>query len=151
MAEIEQISTEDEYKEKYLRALADYQNLKKHSEKQYAESFSDGEKSMLISLLPFIDDFERIIQNDENDANCAALNIVHDKLVDILSKSRINVINPEHGSSFNDRYHNAIMAFETDDIELDGKIKDVFSKGYERNGNVIRYAKVTIYKYVSSN
>ena len=46
-------------KDKYLRTLAEYENFRKRSEKEKAQMFELGAKSIIEALLPVVDNFER--------------------------------------------------------------------------------------------
>lgn len=136
----------DDYKNRWIRARADYENLKKNSEKQYKTSFVDGQKALIENLLPFFDDFDRMI---ENGFDQVAFNIMVKELNDILKNNSIEIIAPKEGDKFNEDYHDAVMVVPISEKELDNCVKDTFVKGYKHNGNgkIIRYATVSVYKY----
>ena len=134
----------DEYKEKYLRALADYKNLKKKSTNEYLNGFKDGQNKLIEELLPFIDNFERMIDY-ELDYKGAML--VYDSLKAMLNANKIDVINPDNCDLFDEKLHEAIFISSTNIKELDNHIDKTFTKGYKHNDIIIRYAKVSVYKY----
>ena len=133
-----------DYKDKYLRALADYQNLKKRTDNEYFNGFTEGQNKIIEEMLPFFDDFERMI-NYELDYKGVML--VYNSLKNVLDCNNITVINPEDGEPFQEQLHDAIMVVPTMHKELDNCVKDVLSKGYKHNDYVIRYANVSVYKY----
>ena len=49
----------EEFKNKYLRALADYQNLEKRVNEERFELVKTANKSLLIKILPFLDNLEK--------------------------------------------------------------------------------------------
>lgn len=58
-------------KDKYLRTLAEYENFRKRSEKEKAQMFELGAKSIIEALLPVVDNFERAlshVQEEEKDS-----------------------------------------------------------------------------------
>lgn len=136
----------DDYKERYLRARADYDNLRKHSEKQYKGAFVDGQIAFIENLLPFLDDFDRIVDNGFDQV---AFNIVVKELSEIMKNNLIEIINPQEGEKFNESYHDAVMIAPTNNKELDNCIKETLVKGYKHNGNkkIVRFATVSVYKY----
>ena len=52
-----------EYKDKYLRALAELDNYKKRTKKEREEFVNYANESLLLKLIPVLDDFERGIEN----------------------------------------------------------------------------------------
>ena len=134
----------EEYKDKYLRALADYQNLKKRSDNEYSNGFKNGQDNLIEEFIPFIDDFERMI---DYELDYKGVMLVYDSLKNILDHNNIVVINPDDGDQFQEQLHNAIIVVPTIHKELDNCVKDVISKGYKHNGNIVRYANVSVYKY----
>lgn len=136
----------DDYKNKYIRAIADYENLKKFSDKQYKGAFLDGQKSVIEYLLPFFDDFDRMKTNGFDQV---AYNIMVKELDEILKNNCIETINPQEGEKFNEDFHDAVMVVPTDNKELDNHIANTLVKGYKHNSNgkIIRYATVAVYKY----
>lgn len=134
----------DEYKDKYFRALADYQNLKKKSTNEYFNGFKDGQNRLIEELLPFIDNFERMI---DYELDYKGVMLVYDSLKAILNANRIDVINPDNGDLFDENLHEAIFISSTNAKELDNHVDKTFTKGYKHNGMIIRYAGVSVYKY----
>jgi molecular chaperone GrpE len=53
---------------KYLRLAADFQNYKRRMEKERFERYSEGKKDFASELLPVLDNFERAIAQDAEDA-----------------------------------------------------------------------------------
>ena len=136
----------EEYKDLYLRASADYQNLKKQSEKKYASAFFSGQNSMVEVLLPFFDDFDRMVKNE---IDYKGIEHVYKELGDILKANNIEVIEAQSGDIFDDAIHDAVMMVPTEDKELDNHIKMTLVKGYKHGEKIIRYATVAVYKYIS--
>ena len=133
----------NEYKDLYLRASADYQNLKKQSEKRYASSFFSGQNNMIEILLPFFDDFERMVQNEPD---YKGVDHVYRELQNILKENNIEVLDPKHGELFDDSIHDAVMVVPTEDESLDNHIKMTLAKGYKHGDKIIRFATVGVYK-----
>lgn len=136
----------DDYKNKYIRAIADYENLKKHSDKQYKGAYLNGQASFVTDMLPFLDDFDRM---KENGYDKVAFNILVKELDDLMKMNLVETIKPNDGDKFNEDFHDAVMIVPTDKKELDNHVKETMVKGYKHNGTgkVIRYATVSVYKY----
>ena len=134
----------DDYKEKYLRALADYQNLMKRTDNEYFKGFKDGQNKLIDEFLPFFDDYERMI---DYELDYKGVMFVYNSMKNILDCNNITVINPEDGDIFDPQFHDAIMVVPTMNKELDNCIKATLTKGYKHNDIIIRYAGVSVYKY----
>lgn len=134
----------NDYKDKYLRALADYHNLQKRTDKEFTNGWYRGQNKIIEELLPFFDDFDRMI---EHELDIKGATIVKNSLVNILTCNNISVIDPKEGEVFNEQFHDAIMVENTDNKNLDNHIKMTLTKGYKHNDEVIRYAAVGVYKY----
>jgi len=134
----------DDYKEKYLRALADYQNLMKRSDKEFSNGWYNGQNKLIEEFIPFFDDFERMMNNE---LDYKGAQIVCNSLKHIFRSNNISIIDPAESDVFDENFHNAIMVVPTIHKDLDNHIKAVFHKGYKHNDYVIRYATVSVYKY----
>ena len=60
-------------KDKYLRQAAEFDNYRKRVLKEKSELIQNGGESVISSLLPIIDDFERALQNMKKSDDTAAL------------------------------------------------------------------------------
>ena len=138
----------DEYKDKWIRAVADYQNLKRTMQKEYSESFDRGRIHMLNTLLPAIDDLERSLLSA---INFRGVQLIYDKFMQLISGCSIEKIDPQNGDEFDSDLCEAVFAEETDDENLVGKIRSTLQPGYKMTNTlasnpIIRHAKVTTWK-----
>lgn len=125
-------------KEKYLRALADYQNLEKQTQSWKEEFIKFANQNLILDLLEVLDDLEKAYEHLKDDG----LKIIIDKLQTILKNSGLEEINLEN-AIFDP---NLCEAVETLPGEEDNKIAGVISKGYKLNGKVIRVSKVKVWQ-----
>lgn len=132
------------YKDLYIRALADYQNLRKRNDNEFSRGWNSGQNKIIEELLPFFDDFERML---DNEIDYKGATLVYSSLKNILNLNNISVISPKEGEIFQEDFHDAIMTVPTNDKNLDNHIKATFAKGYKHNDFIIRYATVSVYKY----
>lgn len=134
----------DDYKNRWIRSRADYENLQKRTDKEFKNGWQKGQNKFLEELLPFFDDFERMMNNE---LDYKGVTLVYNSLQNILKSNFISVIDPQDGDVFDETYHDAIMVVPTDDKNLDNHIKMTLTKGYKHNDEIIRYAAVSVYKY----
>ncbi len=137
--ECEHIRTErDEYKQKYLRALADYQNFEKRVEFMKKELVSNANKGLLLRLLSFLDNLEKaeIFVKDSN------LQMIKSSFIKVLSDEGLKEIEVL-GKEFDPYTSEAIDIVPG---ERENTVIEVFRKGYMLNDAVIRIAQVKVSK-----
>lgn len=128
--------TIDELNNKYLRSLADYQNLEKQTQAWRDEFVQYANSPLIQKLLEVLDDLERA-QEHLNDNGLA---VIIDKLKNILKNSGLEEMD-SLGQEFNPEVAEAI---EIVPGEEDHKIVKIIQKGYKLHNKVIRPAKVAV-------
>ena len=138
--------TED-YKDKWLRALAEYENLKKRFAKEKTEFLQFANEGLLLELLPIIDDFDRAYdaakQHKHGEVFSKGVEMILNKLHQLLKQNDVEKVKTV-GEKFDPHMHEALMAVETEEYPEDTIAEEV-SPGYSLNGKLIRAAKVKIY------
>jgi molecular chaperone GrpE len=136
-----------EITDKHLRLQAEFDNFRKRTIKEKAELIKSGGESVLVNILPVVDDFERalnLLQNlPDEDAGKKGTQLIYNKFSEFLKQNNvkeIEVINQD----FNVDLHEAITKIPAPDETLKGKVVDIVQKGYTLNDKVIRFAKVVI-------
>jgi molecular chaperone GrpE len=142
-----QVEQERQRAESYLaswqRAAADYQNLKRRVEQEREEFARLGNASLIINLLPLLDDMERALENV--DARLAGLTwldgirLIHRKFQALLEMSGVSEIQAD-GQQFDPNLHEAVMYGDGEE----GKVINVIQKGYTLNGRVLRPTMVVV-------
>lgn len=125
-------------KNKYLRALADYQNLEKQTQVWKEDFLKFANQNLIIELLEVLDDLEKAAGhlNDEG------LKIVLEKLVKILKNNGIeelDVLNKEYDAT-------TAEVVNMEPGEENNVVAKVLQKGYKLNGKIIRVAKVIVWQ-----
>ena len=135
-------------KDKYLRTLAEYENFRKRSEKEKAQMFELGAKSIIEQLLPVVDNFERALEHisEEEQENSFVKGVegIYKQIQKMFSDCDIQAIEAV-GQKFNPALHNAVMTEEEGDAEEDTVTADL-QKGYTYRGNVVRHSMVKVKK-----
>ncbi|MCX7697444.1 MAG: nucleotide exchange factor GrpE [Bacteroidales bacterium] len=136
----------EEWKDKYIRLLAEFENYKKRIRQEKHE----WQKAVLIefikNLLPILDDLERglKVMEDSNENQIETFKngyeIIHNKFLHVLKQYGLEPI--DEVVEFNTDLHEAISTIENP--EMKGKIIEVVEKGYKLEGKVIRFAKVIV-------
>ena len=137
----------EEISDKYLRLQAEFDNFRKRTSREKAELIKSGGESVLVNILPVIDDFERALNSLKNvsddDAGKQGTVLIYNKFRDFLKQNNVKEIETTN-MEFDVDMHEAITKIPAPDESLKGKVVDVIQKGYLLNEKVIRFAKVVI-------
>ncbi len=141
-------------KEQLLRLRADFENYKKRTSKERETFIKNASESLIIRLLPILDNFQKALDAKENNENntennnflsyAEGIKIVHSQLLEILKNEGLLPIETED-KLFDPNYHEAIMQIETKDFK-DNQIIEEYQKGYLLNNKLIRPSKVSVAK-----
>lgn len=146
--EMEELTAKlDEMKDRHLRLQAEFDNFRKRTLKEKADLIKSGGETVLVNILPVIDDFERAIDSmkevADEDAGKQGTLLIYNKFKDFLKQNNVKEIEAQN-EVFDVDLHEAITKIPAPSKELKGKVVDVIQKGYCLNEKVIRFAKVVI-------
>jgi molecular chaperone GrpE len=148
--EIEAIKAErDEFRDKFMRALADVENIRKRSDRDRREAENYGGSKLARDLLPIYDNLRRALQsNDEADgeANKALLEGVEltmRALISTFKKHGIDPIVPQVGERFNPQMHEAMFEAPVPGTKA-GDIIQVAAEGFMLHDRLLRAAQVGV-------
>ncbi|MBE5779668.1 MAG: nucleotide exchange factor GrpE [Clostridiales bacterium] len=139
------VAKQEEYLAMAQRVQADFENFRRRNQNLRKESFDDGAKAFATTLLPVIDNLERAIAAAENTTDASlkeGVEMIHRQLTDAFEKRGITPIDRK-GQPFDPNLENAVMQGSPDDGEP-GTVCEVFQKGYQMEGAVLRYAMVKV-------
>ena len=88
-------------------------------------------------MIPVLDSFNIALSQGHKD-----LEPIYNQLLGVLKSSGLEELDPL-GEDFNPRLHEAVSVSSVEDESRDGKVIEVFQKGYSFSGKVIRPAKVS--------
>jgi len=142
-----------EYKDKYLRAHADFENSKRRLEKDKMNAVSYANESFAKDILAVIDSFENALASIEgaDEENVSevltqmkeGVNLTYEQLKKILEKNHIKEV--DCSGAFDPEVHQAIMQVESDTHE-EGDVVQVMQKGYTIKDRILRPAMVSTCK-----
>lgn len=137
----------EEWKDKYIRLYAEFENYKKRTLKEKAELILNGSEKTITAVLPILDDFERAIADKTEDAGAIkeGFELIFKKFIKTLEGLGVSKIETQD-ADFNVDYHEAIAMVPGmgDEKKGKGKIIDCVQTGYTLNDKVIRHAKVAV-------
>jgi molecular chaperone GrpE len=122
------------------RSLADYDNLRKRTEREREDLSKVASIGIIVRLLPVLDSLEMA----EKHLKDGGLAISIGEFKKILSEEGLNEIKPKAGDEFNEHEMEAI---EVVPGERDNIISEVSLVGWKySDGTVVRHAKVKVFK-----
>jgi molecular chaperone GrpE len=131
--------------DQYLRLHAEFDNYRKRTLKEKMELTKSAGESLLINILPVIDDFERAMKAMETATEIApvkeGIDLIYKRFSDFIKMNGVKEIDAT-GKDFDTDLHEAITKIPAPTEEMKGKVVDVIQKGYTLNDKVIRFAKV---------
>lgn len=135
----------EQYKDKYLRAVAEFDNYRKRTLKEKAELLLNGSEKAVCAFLPILDDFERAIADKTEDVNAIkeGVQIIFNKFNKTLESLGVKKIETE-GKDFDVDFHEAVAMVPGMGDDKKGKVIDCVQTGYQLNDKVIRHAKVAV-------
>jgi molecular chaperone GrpE len=140
-----------DYKDKYLRAHADFENSKKRLEKDKMNAVSYANESFAKDILAVMDSFENALASMEESEDSSevlekmkeGVNLTHEQLKKVLEKNHIKAVDCE--GEFDPEVHQAIMQVDSDAHET-GDVVQVMQKGYTIKDRILRPAMVSTCK-----
>ncbi len=141
--------TGDDYLDRLKRLQADYDNYRKRTLKENLAYIKRANMDLIEKILPIIDNFELALatgekQDLEEDEFFKGVKMIHGKLMELLKKENVKVIDP-HGEEFDPRVCEAAVTEAVKDTE-EGKILEVMRKGYMIDDFLLRPAVVKVCK-----
>jgi molecular chaperone GrpE len=139
----------DEYKDRFMRALADAENSRKRADKDRKEAENYGGSKLSRDLLPVYDNMKRAIEavGDEQREAAAALiegvELTMRELLNVFSKHGITIIAPEVGDKFDPQQHEAMFEAPVPGTKA-GDIIQVSAEGFMLHDRLLRPAQVGV-------
>ncbi len=137
----------EEHWQKFLRAQADMDNLRRRLEKDLANAHKFALEGFVNNLLPVVGSLERSL--DVNKSTEGGLKAIHEGValtlkmfMDVLSKFSVQTIDPQ-GQPFDPEQHEAMSTQPSDELPPN-TVVNVLQKGYSLNGRLIRPALVIV-------
>lgn len=138
-----------EQKDKYLRLVAEFDNYRKRTAKEFLDIRQTAGKEIIISLLDIADDCDRAEKQMETDTDIQHVKdgtrLIFNKLRTTLQSKGVKAMESIN-QDFDVELHEAITEIPAPSKELKGKVVDEIQKGYYLNDKIIRFAKVVVGK-----
>ena len=144
--EIKKLQEENsELKDKWQRALADYQNLERRTQTEISQRVSEKTNNLLLNFLNIYEDFLRAENSlSKQKINTNGIQAVIKNMENLLTENNIQPIEAI-GEIFNPQIHEAVSIVEDDSLD-DGTITQEVSKGYISGKAILKPSKVIVSK-----
>lgn len=136
----------EELQDRLKRQMAEFDNFRKRTEKEKAQMFDMGAKTIIEKVLPVVDNFERglaaVPEEQKEDAFVTGMDKVYKQMMTEFEAVGVKAIETA-GQEFNPELHNAVMQVENEELES-GTIAEELQKGYMYKDTVVRHSMVSV-------
>lgn len=136
-----------DWKDKYTRLFAEFDNFRKRSIKERSDLISTAAGDVIKEIIPILDDFDRAVKANESTEDTAIIKegfvLIHNKLYKRLEAKGLKPVDAT-GKPFDTDFHEAITSIPAPTEDLKGKVVDEVEKGYLLHEKVLRFSKVVI-------
>lgn len=139
----------DQLKDRFMRALADAENLRKRADKERREAERYGGSKLARDMLPVYDNMKRALdaatdeQKDVSAALIEGIELTMRELLNVFSKHGIEVIVPQVGDRFDPQMHQAMFEAPVPGTRA-GDIIQVAAEGFLLHDRLLRPAQVGV-------
>lgn len=132
-----------DYLDKWQRLMAEFDNYRKRSDKEKADSYDYAVSNTIAELLPVIDNFERALKVESTDKSLfSGVEMIYKQIIGLLEKMHVTPIEAV-GKEFDPNLHNAIMHID-DEALGENIVAEELQKGYLYKEKVIRHSLVKV-------
>lgn len=149
-AEIEALRAErDEMKDRFMRALADAENIRKRGERDRREAEQYGGSKLARDLLPVYDNLKRALDAAGEEQRAAAQALIEGveltlrELVNVMTRHGVTPIVPQAGDAFDPQLHQAMFEAPLPGTKA-GDIIQVMTEGFMLHDRLLRPAQVGV-------
>jgi molecular chaperone GrpE len=147
----------DENFDKYLRAMADLDNYRKRTAKEYLEKEGDANRNLVAKVLPVLDNLDRALSSSKEMCDrdesfrsfYLGVQMIDQQIHKILEAEGLSILKSE-GQPFDPIKHEAVLAVESREHQPDTVINEV-EKGFLFRDKILRPARVTVSKLPAGN
>ena len=141
----------DSLSDRHLRLVADFANVKRRQETQMTAAWGRAQAELVGRFVGALDDLQRVALLDPADEAVTVesivegIDLVERKFRRMLEDAGVVILDPV-GEPFDPEIMEAMMRVPAESEEDDDRVADVFAKGYLLQGNLIRAARVSVFK-----
>jgi len=129
--------------DKYLRLYSEFDNFRRRSMKERLDLIKTASESVILSLLPVLDDLERALSSIQDETTKSGFELIHNKLKTTLESQGLKAMETKD-VAFDAELHEAVAQTPAENKAKKGMIVDEVQRGYHLYDKVIRHAKVVV-------
>jgi len=139
----------DDFRDRFMRALADAENARKRGERDRREAEQYGGSKLARDLLPVYDNLRRALDaaTDQHRAEATALiegvELTLRELLSVMTKHNMTPIIPDVGEKFDPQMHQAMFEAPVAGTKA-GQIIQVMTEGFLLHDRLLRPAQVGV-------
>lgn len=148
--ELDELKAErDEYKDRWMRALADAENARKRADKARRDAENYGGSKLARDMLPVYDNMKRAIESITEEQKTSASGVIEGieltmrELLNVFKKHGLEMIRPEVGDKFDPNQHEAMFEAPVPGTKA-GEIIQVSAEGFMLHDRLLRPAQVGV-------
>ncbi len=148
--EIEQLRAErDDFRDRFMRALADAENARKRADKERQEASNYGGSRLARDMLPVFDALQRALEAVTEEQRAQAgpvlegIELTQRELINVFARHGITSIVPQIGDRFDPQQHEAMFEAPLPGTKA-GDIIQVMEHGFMIHDRLLRPAKVGV-------
>ncbi|MCQ0091448.1 nucleotide exchange factor GrpE [Roseovarius sp. M141] len=139
----------DKFHDKFLRALADAENVRKRADRDRREAENYGGSKLARDLLPVYDNMKRAVDSigeDQREASAAlieGIELTMRELIAIFARHGVRIVSPQVGDRFDPQHHEAMFEAPLPGTKA-GDIIQVSAEGFMLHDRILRPAQVGV-------
>jgi molecular chaperone GrpE len=130
---------------KFLYAMADFENYKKRVERQLAEISLAGKRAVLVKMLPVLDNLERALAFEDSDALRGGLQATLRGFETALASENVKAV-PLKGRPYDPKFAEAIATQPAPEGVAEDTVLEEAQRAYVMGDDVLRVAQVIVAK-----
>jgi len=140
------IEERDEYKDRFMRALADVENIRKRADRDRREAEKYGGSKLARDMMPVYDNLKRALEavgEDASEAVTEGIQLTLKELLSVFEKHGITLVAPAEGDAFDPQLHQAMFEAPVPGT-IAGHIIQVMAEGFMLHDRLLRPAQVGV-------
>ena len=151
--ELDELQKElDELNDRHLRLAAEFTNYRRRAEAESLAVWGRAQADLIRRFLDVLDDLQRVSGLDPAEESVTVeaivegIDLVERKFMRALQDAGTELVAPETGEAFDPQTMEAMMRVPAEDAAQDDTVAQLFQKGYLVDGNLVRPARVSVFK-----
>ncbi len=136
-----------DYKDKWLRAEAEVQNVRRRLQREREDAVRQSEDRVLLDVIGLLDDLERALASlppeQASGAWAQGVTLTAQRMRDTLARHGVTAV-PSVGEPFDPAFHDALLEIPATEGLIPGHVAQEVQRGYQRENRALRAARVVV-------